>query len=175
MRQMGALFLPLFVASLPALTSCSTKTDTPAPPEVCTAFVSDAGLSTAVSFVSDVAPILQQNCASGGFNCHGTDQNRPYLGDPDGGIDPAATLASIVSVLSPEDPLMVFVAPHDPSNSYLMHKMDGDQCTLAAACAMSRFAFLDNCGNDMPNGGPTLPLATRDLVRAWIAQGALDN
>jgi hypothetical protein len=175
MRQMGALFLRLSIASLPALSSCSSKTAAPAPDEVCTAFVSDAGLSTPVSFVNDVAPVLQQNCTSGGFNCHGTDQNRPYLGDTDGGTDPTAILASVVSVLSPEDPLMFFVAPGDPAHSYLMHKIDGDQCTLAAACAMTQFTYLTACGNDMPNGAPMLSVATRDAVRAWIAQGAANN
>lgn len=175
---MDALLLRFFAPCLAALTCCSSsKSGGPdaSSGEACVAYVSDAGLTAPVSFAADVAPVFQQNCASGGFGCHGTDENTPYLGEVDGGADTSALLASIVNVLSPEDPLMELVAAGDPAHSYLMHKMDGDQCTLAAACMMSRFDYLANCGNTMPNGGPALPVATRDLVRAWIAQGAMNN
>lgn len=74
---------------------------------------------------------------------------------------------------------MSFVAPGDPMHSFLMHKLDGDQCTLAQQCADSGLTSLTSgptpCGNDMPNGAAMLPPATRDAVRAWINQGAANN
>jgi hypothetical protein len=172
---MDALRLRFFAPCLALLTSCSSSKTGDSDAATCHAFVSDAGLSETISFAADVVPIFQTNCTGGGFGCHGTDDNTPYLGDADGGSDPSDLLASIVGVLSPEDPLMDLVAAGDPANSYLMHKMDGDQCTLAAGCMQSRFGYLTDCGNNMPNGGATLPLATRDMVRAWIAQGATNN
>jgi hypothetical protein len=145
----------------------------------CVRFTSDASLSAPVSFAVDVAPVFQSNCTSGGVNCHATYANRPYLGQVDAGDDAATILASIVGVVAAEDPSMNLVTPDDPVHSFLMHKLDGDQCTLAQQCADSGISSLTNgptpCGNDMPNGAPTLPAAVRDAVRAWITQGAANN
>ena len=69
---------------------------------------------------------------------------------------------------------MPVIAPGDPANSYLMHKIDGDQCTLAADCASSTTQYTD-CGQQMPYSSPPLDPATADLVRKWIAQGAKNN
>jgi hypothetical protein len=181
MRQAIALLIGFFVpASLLVFPACSGQPKAAAADAgpyggPCLPFVSKADLSAPVSFGADVAPIFQSNCTSGGVNCHGTNGNVPYLGAVDGGEASATILASIVSIPSPEDPMMLLVSPTDPANSYLMHKMDGDQCTLAQGCATSRFPDLANCGNDMPNGMATLAITSRDLVRAWIAQGAADN
>lgn len=181
MRDFQALLVGfLLLASAPVVAGCSSKGDaTPDandPYGACVAFVDDGGASANVSFVMDVAPIFQNNCTSGGFNCHGTSQNLPYLGSADGGADPANMLVSIVDVPSPEDPAMKLVAPGDPQHSYLMHKLDWDQCTLLADCTTNNFAYLNpRCGNDMPNGAAMLPLALRDTIRAWIRQGANNN
>ena len=51
-------------------------------------------------------------------------------------------------------------APGDPDNSYLVHKIEG-------VASIS--------GQRMPLGGPFLTQSDIDLVRAWIAQGALNN
>jgi uncharacterized protein (DUF39 family) len=51
-----------------------------------------------------------------------------------------------------------------------MHKADADQCAFAGECNFP------NCGQLMPNGtNIPLPVANRDTVRRWIAQGANDN
>ena len=67
---------------------------------------------------------------------------------------------------------MKLVAPSDPANSFLMHKVDGDQCTLAAACANSAFR---DCGQQMPWNSGTIEATSADAIRAWIAQGAQNN
>ena len=70
------------------------------------------------------------------------------------------TFASIVGVASIEQPALKRVAPGDPDHSYLVQKIEG-------AAGIS--------GQRMPFGGPFLTQSEIDLVRAWIAQGALNN
>jgi len=68
----------------------------------------------------------------------------------------AATAAAIINVDSLENPAVKRVAPGNPGNSYLVHKLEGTQTV----------------GDRMPLGGPFLDQATVDLVRAWIQAGA---
>ncbi len=142
----------------------------------CTRFVSSADLSAPVSFANTVMPIFQHSCALGGSSCHGapsvTASGRPYLGSAQGGTVAAVVLQQVVAVLSTEDATMKLVAPSDPANSFLMHKVDGDQCTLAAACANSAFR---DCGQQMPWNSGTIEATSADAIRAWIAQGAQNN
>jgi hypothetical protein len=138
--------------------------------------VSDANLTTpVVSFVNDVAPLLRQSCSTAGSVCHGdptvTTQGRPFLGLPDAGASAEPIPAGIVGVTSVEDPAMKLVASGDPLSSYLMHKIDGDQCVLAPACAKGQSAY-PTCGMQMPYSSEPLDLASRDTIRRWIAQGA---
>jgi hypothetical protein len=70
------------------------------------------------------------------------------------------TFASIVGVASIEQPALKRVAPGDPDHSYLVQKIEG-------AAGIS--------GQRMPLGGPFLAQSEIDQVRAWIAQGALNN
>jgi hypothetical protein len=139
-------------------------------------FVSTADLSVPVSFMADVAPIFAQHCATGGGRCHGDVVTLPYLGLPEGSADPATVLANIVGVASGENPAMPYVAPGDPGQSYLIFKIDGDQCTLAQACGKGPFgAEFPTCGATMPFLSAQLPVETRDAVRRWVAQGAQNN
>jgi uncharacterized protein (TIGR03118 family) len=70
------------------------------------------------------------------------------------------TFASIVNVPSIEQPALKRIAPGDPDHSYLVQKIEG-------AAGIS--------GQRMPFGGPFLSQSDIDLVRAWVAQGALNN
>jgi hypothetical protein len=70
------------------------------------------------------------------------------------------TYASIVDVVSIEDPTLKRVNPSDPDNSYLVRKIEG-----AAGIV----------GVRMPATGGPLTQAQIDEVRAWIAAGALNN
>jgi hypothetical protein len=161
------------------------SSDLDAGDEVCTAYVSDADLSDAapsVSFSGDILPVFQNSCGIAGSTCHGAadiekTQQRPFLGLHDGGTDASAVVTGIVGVPSNEDPAMNIVAPNDVTHSYLLHKIDGDECTLAAACADAAVAnpAFAGCGLTMPYSSPQLDPATRDTIRRWVAQGAKNN
>ena len=84
--------------------------------------------------------------------------------------DAATVYAEIVGKNSSELTSMPFVTAGDPEHSYLMHKMDGDQCQFDTQCVAP------SCLDAMPNGATMLlPVTYRDLVRRWIAQGAKND
>ena len=166
--------------------ACSTSSGDASPDAssdaggTCAPFASDADLATPpVAFRASIVPFFLGTCAAGGFTCHGDPgvrgAGRAFLGLADGGTDAASIHAEIVGAPSIEDPAMNLVTAGDPAKSYLMHKLDDDQCTLAADCAKGTSPATD-CGWRMPYRAPvSLPVPTRDMIRRWIAQGALDN
>ena len=183
------LVLTSLLAASSAACSSSSKPVDEGPPDACSTggndggaclgpFVSCADLTTpTVSFAADIVPIFQPSCGIAGSTCHGTtssEQESLYLGTVDGGTDAGFVVKGLVGVASLEDPTMVLVKASDPANSYLMHKLDGDQCTLATSCATSGTQYTD-CGQQMPYSSPPLDESTRDTIRRWIAQGAQNN
>lgn len=74
------------------------------------------------------------------------------------------TFASIVGVASIEQPTLMRIKPNDPTNSYLIQKIEGTAATGA------RMPF--GCP---AVGNPCLDQATIDQVKAWVSQGALNN
>ena len=126
-------------------------------------------------------PIFQSSCGLT-ESCHGdpsvVSESRPFLGysNPDGGASfLQMVLAGIVGVKSTEDLSMNLITPGDPAQSFLMHKMDDDQCTLITECMVGH-SFRPNCGVFMPYQFPdVLDADARDTVRRWIKQGAQDN
>jgi len=119
------------------------------------------------SFKTNIMGIFAENCGSA--TCHGG--AAPTGGLLLGGTEAAApaTYKALVNVMSGELPTMAYVTPGMYAESYLMHKLDADQCYYDEQC----LGHL--CLAAMPNLGTTLPTGTRDIVRRWIAQGALDN
>jgi uncharacterized protein (TIGR03118 family) len=69
----------------------------------------------------------------------------------------AATYASLVNVASIEQPNLLRVKPGDPTDSYVIHKLEG---------------LPGITGARMPFGGPYLSTATIDQIESWIAAGA---
>lgn len=119
--------------------------------------VPDGGAS--VSFRNDVQPIFAHSCAF--ESCHGTvHSDRVYLGDP------TANRSALLAPSKRSD--LALVTPLRPDESFLMFKLDGTTCNIAARCP-------DGCGESMPRESELLELAKRDTIRRWIAQGALDN
>jgi hypothetical protein len=118
------------------------------------------------------------SCGLAGSTCHGTgldpSSGRPFLGNHAGGTDPMTVLRGIVGVPAAEDPQLSLVKGSDPMNSYLMHKVDGDQMMFANECAVADPTY-STCGQPMPYASPALDKTTRDTIRQWIAQGAPDN
>jgi len=118
-----------------------------------------------VAFAKDVVPIFTQSCAFSA--CHGS--SAASNGIALGGGDGPTIHKAIVDVRSSKLASMSFVKPGDPSQSYILKKMDGAQCTLDAQCVGG------TCGESMPKGEGTLPVETRDIIRRWIAQGAKND
>jgi len=113
-----------------------------------------------VSFQRDVVPLLAKECAM----CH-------LKEGPAAGLvlEPRFAYAMTVGVPSAQSPLMR-IAPGDPERSYLLLKMQ------------NRHREVGGSGNKMPvfpGGVGAGVLSARaeeiDLLRAWIAAGALDN
>lgn len=72
-------------------------------------------------------------------------------------LEEPVSFSMLVNVPSDEAPNTLRVAPGDPDNSYLIHKLEG---TAAV-------------GGRMPLNGPQLPQADIDVIRQWITAGAL--
>jgi hypothetical protein len=118
------------------------------------------------TFSDDVLPLLTTHCVM----CHGTTD------DPSGNLflgksasDAATVYKNLVGMPSGEYADMSFVTVSDPTRSYLMHKLDGDQCQYDAMCGGG------TCEQNMPMIGGELAPAQRDAIREWIYQGAQDN
>ncbi|MEO8844867.1 MAG: hypothetical protein ABI704_25010 [Kofleriaceae bacterium] len=120
----------------------------------------------AVAFKADVMPVLTAHCSSS--ICHGISNGAKgdlFLGgELQHGADSANVFTNLAATAE-QNPKMPYVKPSDPANSYVMHKLDSDQCMFDTACTGG------DCQHAMPFDG-TLPVETRDIVRRWIAQGA---
>lgn len=133
----------------------------------CTAHESPSAeaLASPKTTFADVVPILTQSCAFSSCHAsHGASNHGLFLA-PKNDEDTALVKTGLMAK-SHALPAMAYVAPGNPAESFLMHKLDGDQCTLAARCVDGA------CGDSMPQGNPLLGEAARDTVRRWIAQGA---
>jgi hypothetical protein len=175
MRFFLALIAVLPVAA--AAPACSSS-----PPNKCVAYVVPAGFDATtptVSFKNDIVPIFSGPPGAGPTShgacafssCHGvtTGSNAAalYLGG-----DAARAYSSLVGAKSDRYPSMVRVAAGDAANSYLMHKLDGDSCTLPSCGG--------DCANTMPSdetiaNADLIPVEQRDVIRRWILQGAQNN
>lgn len=100
------------------------------------------------SFDSIQANIFEQVCE----HCHAGANAPAGLR-----LDAANSYAMLVGVASVERPGILRIAPGDPSNSYLIQKLEG---TAAV-------------GERMPAGLPPLPQSDINVVRQWITDGAL--
>jgi hypothetical protein len=108
-----------------------------------------------VTFSSIDSSIFQPSCATS--NCHGK-------GSASGGLalDSNVAYANLVNVPSQELTSMLLVKPGDPANSYLWHKLKGDQASMGGS------------GSTMPIG-PALTSTQLQSVNQWIAEGAPNN
>lgn len=111
------------------------------------------------SFAEIQSLVFDAECSG----CHGGSGGLGGLGDCN------TAYASLVGVASTEHTSMNRVEPGDPVNSWLMHKLDGTQDWWIGECSGGF------CGQQMPLGGPFLSLATRDAIRSWITNGAVND
>jgi hypothetical protein len=101
------------------------------------------------SFRTDIQPIFTARCAIAGCHITPTQANLGLVL-----TDAATSRANLVNVDAVEITGYKRVLPGDSANSYMMVKLDF---------------------GDMPKQGPILSQGTRDTIRNWIDQGALDN
>ncbi len=81
----------------------------------------------------------------------------------------ASGYANLVGVTSTQLATMHRIEPGDPTMSWIMQKLDGTQSAFDAQCIGG------SCGSQMPLGQSPLPLAIRDAIRTWIANGAVND
>ncbi len=173
MKALAVVTVVALVA-LVAFASCGTAPPSWAPDAgECVAYTPPPGTdltAPAVSFETDVMPVLTSHCSSA--SCHGvTDgpQGGLFLGAQlKQGADASSVYGTLVGPMAGQLATMPYVQPGEPGQSYLMHKIDGDQCTLAASCTNG------TCAHSMPFDG-MMAVETRDIIRRWIAQGAPKN
>jgi hypothetical protein len=119
-----------------------------------------------VSFQRDVIPIFQASCAFSA--CHSsTNMNGVYLGVKGRTHDASAIRAALLEQKSKGVASMPYVTPTNPSESFLLRKLDGDFCNLECTN--------DKCGDRMPKGGDSLSADQLQTVETWIKNGAPDN
>ena len=144
-----------------------------------------------VSFKSDVFPLMRIAC--NGPTCHGAplpgNGTFPgaglYLGPHADSPPPdAATVDGVLANLkapSKTAPEMAIVAPGDEARSFLIAKIHGCQNERGLSCTQQSTSAVrcesNPCGDIMPPVGEEVVITPeqRDLLRRWVAQGALDN
>ena len=91
-------------------------------------------------------------------NCHNT-RGRAFTAGLD--LTAGVSYANLVGVASTEQPSLKRVAPGDPDNSYMIHKLEGRRTIT---------------GERMPRGtGPYLTEGQLVVIRRWIEIGAPNN
>jgi hypothetical protein len=166
------LLASLFLA---AFLDCSSPSAAPPDGGTCAQYQVPPGTSLTspvVSFGNDVLPIFKQSCGLS-LSCHGgsaATTGRVFLGSNQVMTDPTMVHDGIVGVATIDLPSMPFVTAGDPSKSFLLHKMDGDQCLFDSQC-VTLAGNPPGCGVSMPQDLPLLDVPSRDTVRRWIAQG----
>lgn len=93
--------------------------------------------------------------------CHGLPPFDQSNGNLSTGMDPASTYAALVGKASTSSMCVgrVYVVPGHPEQSLLLQKVSPTP----------------PCGLRMPNGGAALSDAQTEMIRSWIAGGALDD
>jgi len=114
------------------------------------------------SFTDDVMGVVVTQCSLSA--CHGSKQSNLNIYLPN---DPDTVYAELQKT-SPTTGLK-FVEPGDPTKSYFMIKLDGQQATLSAKCDGG------DCGTEMPPDVGLVPKDQRDAIRQWITNGAKRN
>jgi hypothetical protein len=143
------------LALLPLAAACSSSA-----PEPLTT-------SRTISLRSDVLPIFMANCSTTA-TCHGSPTGiEVFLAG--GAANAASIRKGIVGVKAAELSSMPYVTAGDPTKSYLMLKLEGQEHQYDGQCTDS------SCGAQMPLEGAPLDATTQATIRSWIEQGALDN
>jgi hypothetical protein len=107
---------------------------------------------TPISFSQDIQPVFNQNCALSG--CHASPSPAQGLN-----LSQGLSYNSLVNTPSSQRPSVLRVAPFEPNNSYLIHKIKGENIN----------------GFRMPLNSSPLSVELIALFENWVRQGALNN
>lgn len=107
------------------------------------------------SWRGDIAPVLNETCASSGA-CHGGATPQEGLN-----LETDSSYVNVVNVLTNYGPTLVI--PGDSANSFLVRVMSTDIAVRAG------YPYR------MPLTEIPMPPAIVQTIKNWIAQGALDN
>ena len=116
-------------------------------------FIEAVSAAGTVSFSRDVAPVLQNRCAT----CHLTGQEAGSMA-----LHASGAYASVVNVPSIESKLLR-VKPGFPEQSYLLLKLEGKHLDAGGS------------GQRMPLAQLPLDDVTLGMLRDWITAGAIKN
>ena len=110
------------------------------------------------TFSSIQQEILNTTDSSGRLACITCHNGNAFV---PGNFTGANAYVALVNARSVERPALPRVAPGDPDNSYMVHKLEGGP---------------DIAGARMPRGtGPYLTSGQLLVIRRWIAEGAQNN
>ena len=110
------------------------------------------------TFTSIQRDILNAGDSSGRPACVTCHNGNPFV---PGNFSGTGAYAALVGRASFEKPNLLRVAPGDPDNSYMVHKLEGGPNIV---------------GERMPRGGgPFLTSGQMLVIRRWIAQGAAND
>lgn len=112
-----------------------------------------------ISFSAQIQPIFTSSCALSG--CHGSGNIQPP--EKPMNLSAGQAYSNTVNVSSAQLGSMDRIEPGQPDRSYLVHKIQGTHLTVGGS------------GVRMPATGNFLSQSQIDLIRNWIAQGALNN
>jgi hypothetical protein len=128
----------------------------------CTISDVDGSVTKAPKFSEIRAQILDKNCT---FACHSGGENA--AGDLDLEIDPYTALINVAPLAAAcSGNALKRIAPGDPDTSLLYVLVTAKMSGADAPC-----------GDPMPSGSDRAPLtaAESEMIRAWIAAGALND
>jgi hypothetical protein len=141
------------VEGVVGILSGRTSTTTNSSTTTLTGSTSTTTMPVAVSFLTDVQPILTASCTAP--QCH-------ISPNPASTLDLAAGVAygQLVNVPSAQKPTLLRVLPGNPGKSYMYQKITNARGIV---------------GTPMPNVGPALSAAELAMVNQWISAGAPNN
>ncbi|MGH8383833.1 hypothetical protein [Pseudomonas sp.] len=115
--------------------------------------MAEVPLATSPSFKTTIQPMLDTYCVS----CHIAGSAPENLD-----LQRAKAYAGLVDIPSRQSALKL-VEPGSPEQSYLMHKVTGDQASVGGK------------GNAMPFGQTQAAPELINALKAWIEKGAVNN
>jgi hypothetical protein len=151
----------------------------------------------AVNFRAEIIPIMVRSCGSGSTACHARNQyaatqnmdcrgwltledadlgsefySGPNMGNATG--CPDLSLHARLMSIDPWEcaPGEKYIVPGNPTDSYVMHKLNGSGPNGAPLCSEAGAPSVQMPPSDSLF---TLSAADKNLIQQWITEGALDN